>query len=38
MKLKNTLDNSEQHSNENEDFVLLPASKVILQSNDPKIQ
>ena len=36
MKLKNTLDNSEQHSNENEDFVLLPASKVILQSNDPK--
>lgn len=36
MKLKNTLDNSEQHSNENEDFVLLPASKDILQSNDPK--
>ena len=35
MKLKNTLDNSEQHSNENEDFVLLPASKDILQSNDP---
>jgi hypothetical protein len=24
------------HSNENEDFVLLPASKDILQSNDPK--
>jgi hypothetical protein len=36
MKLKNSLDNSEQHSNENEDFVLLPASKDILQSNDPK--
>jgi hypothetical protein len=36
MKLKNTLDNSEEHSNENEDFVLLPASKDILQSNDPK--
>jgi hypothetical protein len=36
MKLKNSLDNSEQHSNENEDFVLLPTSKIILQSNDPK--
>jgi hypothetical protein len=36
MKLKNSLDNSEQHSNEKEDFVLLPASKDILQSNDPK--
>jgi hypothetical protein len=36
MKLKNSLDNSEQHSKENEDFVLLPASKDILQSNDPK--
>ena len=36
MKLKNTLDNSEQHSNENEDLVLLPASKDMLQSNDPK--
>jgi hypothetical protein len=36
MKLKNSLDNSEQHSNEKEYFDLLPASKDILQSNDPK--
>jgi hypothetical protein len=36
--MKNTEGRSEQHSNENEDFVLLglPASKVLLQSNDPK--